>query len=69
MRVYELEYRDADPASPLFRLRLRAHSLEHLVERFTDAPDGEGWVLERAARVPPDRPRYRWRWHALEVRT
>lgn len=43
---YRIEYRDdADPGCPVFTTYVRATSREHAIERFHDAPDGDGWEI------------------------
>ena len=46
MKRYRIEYRDdCDPGCPIFKTTIKAYDREHAVERFLDAPDGEGWEI------------------------
>lgn len=46
MKRYRIEYRDdCDPGCPTFTTHVRAYDREHAIERFHDAPDGDGWEI------------------------
>ena len=47
VKRYRIEYRDEDPSCPIFSCTVKAHDREHALERFLDAPDGDGWVIVR----------------------
>ena len=65
MNLYEIVYRDADPASPDFTMRRRAYDLLDLYDRLSHDPDAGGWLVVKVARVQEDKPKHRWSW--LEV--
>lgn len=50
VRLYEVTYRDQS-GDPTMKQRLWAYNLEHLAEKFYDAPDADGWVLVSAQTV------------------
>jgi hypothetical protein len=52
MKRYRIEYRDEDPGCPVFCAIVRAHDRDHAIERFLDAPDGEGWVIVKVTLDP-----------------
>ena len=45
MRRYIIRYRDEDPCSPTFSVKLFAADRARAEERFFDGPDAEGWVI------------------------
>ncbi len=51
MKRYRIDYRDdSDPGCPIFTAYVRAYDRGHAIDRFLDAPDGEGWeILEVTA--------------------
>src|SRR5690348_16205027 len=52
--LHEIEYRDEDPAAPVFRTRVWAYNFEHALEKFWLGEDSDGWVVLRIARVLGD---------------
>lgn len=46
MKRWRIEYRDdADDGCPVFTTHVRGYTREHAIERFHDAPDGDGWEI------------------------
>ena len=52
MNRYRIKYRDeSDLGCPVFSCVLKAHDREHAIERFHDAPDGDGWEIVDVVKI------------------
>jgi hypothetical protein len=46
VRRWRVRYRDQDdPGCPVFSCVIKGYDRDHVIERFLDAPDGEGWQI------------------------
>jgi hypothetical protein len=46
VRRFRVAYRDdCDPGCPVFSCVIKAYDRDHVIEKFHDAPDGEGWEI------------------------
>lgn len=46
MKSFRVEYRDEDPACPIFAMLVRAHDRDSAIERFWDiGADDDGWIV------------------------
>jgi hypothetical protein len=51
--LYEITYRDSSDVCNNGKQRVWAYNQEHATDKFYDAPDADGWVAAKIARVPP----------------